>query len=81
MGCTQQVTVLTCLERKKEIYRTDNRDPFKEELKIPPPHPHKRKNINYFPLEGSIFSLHHVWVIQNERVFFKDYYNGVFIIK
>ena len=43
---------------EKEIYPNNNRDPYKEEIKIPPPHPHKRKNINYFfPLEGSIFSL------------------------
>jgi hypothetical protein len=26
-----------------------NRDPYKEEIKIPPPHPQKRKNVNYFP--------------------------------
>jgi hypothetical protein len=33
---------------EKEIYPNDNRDPYTEEIKIPPPHPHKRKNINYF---------------------------------
>ena len=33
---------------EKAIYPNDNRDPYKEETKIPPPHPHKRKNINYF---------------------------------
>jgi streptogramin lyase len=35
-------------EEEKEIYRIDNRDPYKEEIKIPPPYPYKRKNINYF---------------------------------
>jgi hypothetical protein len=35
-------------EEEKEIYRNDNRDPCKEEIKIPPPYPRKRKNINYF---------------------------------
>jgi hypothetical protein len=35
-------------EDKRKIYRNDNQDPYKEETKIPPPHPHKRKNINYF---------------------------------
>jgi hypothetical protein len=33
---------------EKEIYPNDNRNPYKEEIKLPPPHPHKRKNINYF---------------------------------
>jgi hypothetical protein len=33
---------------EKKIYPKNNRDPYKEEIKIPPPHPHKRKNINYF---------------------------------
>jgi hypothetical protein len=43
---------------EKEIYPNNNRDPYKEEIKITPPHPPKRKNINFFfPLEGSIFSL------------------------
>ncbi len=42
--------------RKKFIQ--NNRDPYKEEIKIPPPYPHKRKNINYFRhSKGSIFSL------------------------
>jgi hypothetical protein len=35
-------------EEKGKFYRNDNRDPYKEEIKIPPPHPHKRKYINYF---------------------------------
>jgi hypothetical protein len=35
-------------EEEREIYRNDNRDPYKEGMKIPPPHPHKRKNSNYF---------------------------------
>jgi hypothetical protein len=35
-------------EEKKKIYRNDNRDPYKEEIKISPPDSHKRKNINYF---------------------------------
>jgi hypothetical protein len=35
-------------EEKGQIYRNDNRDPYKEEIKIPPPDPYKRKNINYF---------------------------------
>jgi hypothetical protein len=26
----------------------NNRDPYKEEIKIPPPYPYKRKNIIYF---------------------------------
>jgi hypothetical protein len=50
----------TCLRKveKSKIYPNNNRDPYKEEIKIPPPYPRKRKNINYFfPLEGSIFSL------------------------
>jgi hypothetical protein len=34
---------------EKKIYPKNNRDPYKEETKIPPPHPHKRKNINHFP--------------------------------
>ncbi len=29
---------------EKEIYPNDKQDPYKEEIKIPPPHPHKRKN-------------------------------------
>jgi hypothetical protein len=33
---------------EKQIYQNDNRDPYKEEIKIPPPHPHKRNNINHF---------------------------------
>jgi hypothetical protein len=33
---------------EKEIYPKNNRDPYKEEINIPPPHPHKRKSINYF---------------------------------
>jgi hypothetical protein len=35
-------------EEEKDIHRIDNRDPYKEEIKIPPPYPYKRKNINYF---------------------------------
>jgi hypothetical protein len=34
-------------ERGEPIYPNDNRDPYKEEIKIPPPHPHKRKNMKY----------------------------------
>jgi len=37
---------------EKEIYPNvtpnNNRDPYKEEIKILPPHPDKRKNINHF---------------------------------
>ena len=33
---------------ENEIYPNNNRDPYKEEKKIPPPDPDKRKNINYF---------------------------------
>jgi hypothetical protein len=33
---------------KKKIYPIDNRDPDEEEIKIPPPYPHKRKKFNYF---------------------------------
>jgi hypothetical protein len=33
---------------EKRIYPKNNRDPYKEEIKIPPPHPHKRKKITYF---------------------------------
>ncbi len=49
-GWTQQDTMHTCLRKgeKRKIYPNDNRDPYKKEIKIPPPHPHKRKNINYF---------------------------------
>jgi hypothetical protein len=28
-------------EEKGKNYRNDNRDPYKEELKIPPPYPYK----------------------------------------
>jgi hypothetical protein len=34
---------------EKKIYPKNNRDLYKEEIIIPPPHPHERKNINYFP--------------------------------
>jgi hypothetical protein len=36
-------------ERKgrMDVYPKNNRDPCKEEIKNPPPHPHKRKNVNY----------------------------------
>jgi sugar/nucleoside kinase (ribokinase family) len=33
---------------EKKIYPNNNRDPYKEEIKIPPPHPHKRKKIDCF---------------------------------
>ena len=49
----------TCLKRKKEkLYRNDNRDPYKEEIKIPPPHPHKRNNINHLPHKENMTDLH-----------------------
>jgi hypothetical protein len=39
----------TCLkERSEREFIQNNRDPYKKERKIPPPHPDKRKNINYF---------------------------------
>ena len=34
--------------KEKRGFIQNNRDPYKEEIKIPPPYPHKRKNINYF---------------------------------
>ncbi len=34
-------------EVRQQIY-PNKWDPYKEEIKIPPPHPHKRKNIYYF---------------------------------
>jgi hypothetical protein len=61
---------------KRKIYPNDNRDPYKEEIKIPPPHPDERKNINYFshskdpyflsrtPRRGS--GIVHGWVAQTE---------------
>ncbi len=33
---------------EKEIYPNNNRDPYKEEIKIVSPHPRKRKNIKFF---------------------------------
>ncbi len=37
-------------KEEKRKFIQNNRDPYyKEEIKIPPPHPHKRKNINFFP--------------------------------
>jgi hypothetical protein len=40
----------TCLrkEEKRKFYPNDNRDPYEEEIKIPPPYPHERKKIIYF---------------------------------
>jgi hypothetical protein len=34
--------------RKRNFYPNDNRDFYKEEINIPPPYPHKRKNIYCF---------------------------------
>ncbi len=47
----QQDSINTYLKERgeKKIYPKNNRDLYKEEIIIPPPHPHERKNINYFP--------------------------------
>jgi len=44
---------------KERDFIQNNRDSYKEETKIPPPHPQEKiKNINYFSYsKGSIFSL------------------------
>jgi hypothetical protein len=34
---------------ENKIHSNKNRDPYKEEIKIRPPYPHKRKNTCYFP--------------------------------
>jgi hypothetical protein len=38
------------LEKRKrgKFYRNDNRDSYKEEIKIPPPHPYKRQILIIF---------------------------------
>jgi hypothetical protein len=46
-GWTQQDPMRTCLKETWEKgFIQNNRDPYKEEIKIPPPHP--KKKINYF---------------------------------
>jgi hypothetical protein len=58
--------------------RENTKDPYKEEIKIPP-HPHKRKKLIIFPLEGSIFFLcvyrthNHIWELNFHTSPFKDY--------
>jgi hypothetical protein len=42
---------------EKEIYPNDKRDPYKQEIKIPPPHQHKRKNIIFATRRIHIFSI------------------------
>ena len=50
-------TLLAYVIGKSDLSK-NNQDPYKGEIKIPPPHPYQRKNINYFSiLKGSIFSL------------------------
>jgi hypothetical protein len=51
---------------EKEIYPNNNRDPYKEEIKIPPPNPYNRKKFYYCshskdPYFLSGFPWSHVW--------------------
>jgi hypothetical protein len=51
--------------KKKRGFIQNNRDPYKEEIKIPPPHPHKRKKINYFShsKDPYFFPRQHCWTL------------------
>ena len=49
---------------EKEIYPNNNRDPYKEEIKIPPPYPHKRKILIIFPTRR----IHIFSALQNDNV-------------
>jgi hypothetical protein len=51
-------------ERWERGFIQNNQDPYKEEIKIPPPHPHKRKNINYFSTQR----IHIFSALQNDNV-------------
>ena len=64
-GWTQQDTMHTCLkERWERGFIQNNQDPHKEEIKIPPPHPHERKNISYFSTQR----IHIFSALQNDNV-------------
>jgi hypothetical protein len=44
-------TLLAYVIGKSDLSK-NNQDPYKGEIKIPPLHPYKRKNINYFSDQG-----------------------------
>ena len=44
-------TLLAYVIGKSDLSK-NNQDPYKGEIKIPPPHPYKRKNSNYFSDQG-----------------------------
>jgi hypothetical protein len=46
LGCPRWTLHAHVSERERFIQ--NNQDPYKGEIKIPPPYPYKRKNINYF---------------------------------